>query len=49
MLGGCSQPAGGSEVQMEEWSIIVEVVGGETVEFTSDDALEIGLVEVTIA
>jgi DMSO/TMAO reductase YedYZ molybdopterin-dependent catalytic subunit len=49
MLGGCSQPAGGGEVQMEEWSITVEVVGGETVEFTSDDALEIGPVEVAIA
>jgi hypothetical protein len=49
MLGGCSQPTGGAEVQMEEWSITIEVAGGKTIEFTNEDALEIGPVEVTIA
>ena len=51
ILAGCSQPAAEAEdeIPMEEWSITVEVVGGETIEFTSKDALEIGPVEVTIA
>ncbi len=48
IVGGCSQPAGGT-VPMEEWSITVEVVGGETIEFTSEDALEMGPVEVKVA
>jgi DMSO/TMAO reductase YedYZ molybdopterin-dependent catalytic subunit len=49
ILGGCSQPTGGAEVQMEEWSITIEVAGGQTIEFTNEDALKIGPVEVTIA
>lgn len=51
VLAGCSQPAAEAEdeIPMEEWSITVEVVGGEAIEFTSKDALEIGPVEVTIA
>jgi DMSO/TMAO reductase YedYZ molybdopterin-dependent catalytic subunit len=58
ILAGCSQPSGNTsgeeakgedDVPMHDWSITVEVVGGETVEFTSEDALKIGPVEVTIA
>lgn len=49
ILGGCSQPAGEDAVSMEEWSVTVEVVGGDTIEFTNEDALEIGPVEVAIA
>ncbi len=48
ILGGCSQPAVEAPA-MEEWSITVEVVGGDTIEFTNEDALEIGPVEVKIA
>ena len=49
VLAGCSQPAAEEKIPMNDWSITVEVVGGETIEFTSKDALEIGPVEVTIA
>jgi len=49
VLAGCSQPAAEEKIPMNDWSITVEVVGGETIEFTSKDALEIGPVEVEIA
>jgi DMSO/TMAO reductase YedYZ molybdopterin-dependent catalytic subunit len=49
ILAGCSQPAAEEKIPMNDWSITVEVVGGETIEFTSKDALEIGPVEVEIA
>ncbi len=53
ILGGCSQPAEQpakeDSMKMEEWSVTVEVVGGETIEFTNEDALAIGPVEVKVA
>ena len=50
ILAGCSQPAAEAEdeIPMEEWSVPLKW-WGETIEFTSKDALEIGPVEVTIA
>lgn len=58
VLGACSQPAddasGGDTdpadaAPVQEWSITVEVVGGETTEFTNLDAQEIGPAEIKVA
>jgi len=57
LVGGCGQeaadePDNGEDEKQEEqigdWSIAVEVAGGETYTFTSEDALEIGPSEITV-
>ncbi len=55
ILTGCSgpgpteQPSEEHSMGMEEWSINIEVIGGDTIEFTNEDALVIGPVEIKVA
>jgi DMSO/TMAO reductase YedYZ molybdopterin-dependent catalytic subunit len=55
LTAGCSQPAetpeggedGGETAGMGEWSIVIEVIGEEPIEFTQEDAKGIGPAEIT--